>query len=74
MEGEQVTLKEVGYRELKGLIKEGDALQVADEQYIIMEELYRCIIHSLRALPDYILSKFNLKPKLASITILRSFQ
>ena len=46
MEGEQISLKELAYRELKGLIHEGDALQIADEQYIIMKKIYCCINHS----------------------------
>ena len=46
MEGEKISLQELGRRLHKNPEKEGDALQIDDETYIDMEEEFRCINHS----------------------------
>lgn len=46
MEGEEISLLEADRREIAGLENAGDFLQVDDEKYVDMEEIFRCINHS----------------------------
>jgi len=46
MNGKEVSLKEVGELEIIGTQREGDALQIDVDSYLIIEEIYRCVNHS----------------------------
>ncbi|HSU72595.1 MAG TPA: SET domain-containing protein-lysine N-methyltransferase [Candidatus Binatia bacterium] len=46
LSGKEVSLQVVGELEVEGSVKAGDTLQIGDETYIQLDEIYRCINHS----------------------------